>query len=171
MKRLMVLIFFLVYGGVYAQENPPMDPRARKEMMEKIEVARIAMITERLKLTPEQAEKFWPVYREFTEQRRDIRLNLQQLKRQADQGNNEEESKKLVEQAYALKQKELSLEKTYSERMMEIISAQQLMSLRRAEDDFKRELLQQLEQRRNNHLQRQEMRDRREQFQKDKRGN
>jgi hypothetical protein len=35
-----------------------------RDARQKIESARIALITERLGLTPEQAEKFWPIYNE-----------------------------------------------------------------------------------------------------------
>ncbi len=171
MKRLIVLVFCLMAKVVLAQDGPNMDERSRQEMMKRIEAARIAMITERLELTPEQAEKFWPVYREFAEERRVLRENLRGLKEQADAGASEEESKALVEKAYTIKQKELALEKTYSERMMGIISARQLMSLRQAEDDFRRVLLERLERRRDDHIRRREMQDLREEFQKDKQGN
>ena len=44
-----------------------------REAMDRIRSARIALITERLGLSPEQAERFWPLYREFNEKRRGIR--------------------------------------------------------------------------------------------------
>jgi hypothetical protein len=47
-----------------------------------------------------------------------------------------------------LKQRELDLEKDYSGRLMKIISAQQMLNLRKAEGDFQRMILQQVQQRR-----------------------
>ena len=39
-----------------------------------IEAARIGMITERLGLSPDQAQRFWPMYNEFSQKRQQIRL-------------------------------------------------------------------------------------------------
>ncbi len=39
------------------QQQQTIDPKAR----EKVEAARIALITNRLGLSPGQAEKFWPI--------------------------------------------------------------------------------------------------------------
>jgi len=47
-----------------------------------------------------------------------------------------------------LKQKELDMEKDYSGRIMTVITAQQLLSLRKAEQDFRQLILNQLQQRR-----------------------
>ena len=52
--------------SVNAQNPSKQDAKA------KLEAARIALITERLGLTPEQAQEFWPVYNEYGEQRRQI---------------------------------------------------------------------------------------------------
>lgn len=142
------------------------------EQMEKIEAARIALITERLELSPEQAERFWPIYREFTDQRRGILQDLRDLRQQsASEGINEDERKSLLEKAHNLRQKELNLERDYSERLMRIISAQQLASLRKAETDFTRILLERLEQRKDQQQRKDEIRNRREEILKDRRGN
>ncbi len=169
MKRLILVIFIFWNGILLAQDE---TPQVNKEMMEKIEAARIGLITERLELTPEQAEKFWPIYREFAQERRSIQQNLRELRQEANTGNiSEDQSKELVKKAYDLKQRELSLEKTYSDRLMEVITARQLMSLRQAETDFRDELIRRIQQRNDSQLRRQEMRDRREEFLKEKRGN
>jgi hypothetical protein len=49
---------------------------------------------------------------------------------------------------FALKQRELDLEKVYSERLLRVISAQQMLNLRKAEGDFQRIILEQIQQRR-----------------------
>ena len=43
---------------------------------DKVQSAKAALITRRLSLTPQQAERFWPVYDEFDRERR---LNLKSL--------------------------------------------------------------------------------------------
>lgn len=131
----------------------PRDPKAR----EKIEAARIGMITNRLALTPEQAEKFWPVYRDFSEKRRDLRMEFKKEQQRINpQTATPEQQKKLLDLDMHLKQKELDLEKAYSAKLLNVITADQLLSLRNAERDFQRMLI--------NQLQRRDMQHRRENF-------
>ena len=100
------------------------------------------MITERLELTPAQAEKFWPIYHEFGKQRQEIRRDFDQARRNFDPNKaSEEENKKMLEMANQVKERQLKLEREYSERILKVISTRQLNNLRKAENDFKEMLL------------------------------
>ena len=55
------------------------------------------------------------------------------------------------------KQKQLDLETRYSERLMNVINTRQLMSLKKAEDDFRGMIIRRLEQRRQQQVQQQQM--------------
>lgn len=141
----------------FAQEEEVQspDPAAR----EKINAARVAYITERLALTPAEAEKFWPLYREFTEKQRDLR---QQFNRAKKEGKPAEE---LLDLEYKLKQQNLDLEKEYSGKIRQTISPEKLMGLRRAEEDFRKLVLQQVQQRQMQQQRRELQRDRMQQRQ------
>ncbi len=147
-----VLVLLAISLPSFAQEEQTEQPTAERDpkAREKIEAARIGMITNKLGLTPEQAEKFWPIYREFASKRQDIRkeFKVEQEKIKPENANPEEQ-KKLVDLGLNLKQKELDLEKTYSSRLLKVISAQQMLNLRTAERDFQRMIIHQLQQRRN----------------------
>ncbi len=133
MKRL--IIIGLVTISLHAWGQSP-------EAMKKIEAAKIALITERLQLSPEQAERFWPVYREYSNKNRAIRKDFDQARRTFDPNSaSEEENKKMLEMANAVKQRQLDLEKEYSQRILKVISSRQLNNLRKAENDFKEMLL------------------------------
>jgi hypothetical protein len=124
------------------------------EALDKIESAKIALITERLELTPEQAEKFWPLYREYAERRKELRREFAAARGDVRREDlTEEESKKLIEKGLQLKEKQLALDRNYADRFNAIITNRQLLQLRKAEDDFRQMLLERLEKRR-------EMRDR-----------
>ena len=112
------------------------------EALKKIEAAKIALITERLELTPAQAEKFWPIYREFGKQRQEIRRDFDQARRNFDPNKaSEEENKKMLEMANQVKERQLKLEREYSQRILKVITTRQLNNLRKAENDFKEMLL------------------------------
>lgn len=155
MKRLsIILILFFFSFGAFAQN---------KEAMKKIESARIALITERLGLSPAQAEKFWPVYREYNMERREIRQEFRTTRQGVDMKNlTEEQSKQLVQKSMEVKQKELNLEKEYANRLTDVISTQQLFKLKNAEKDFQQMLLQRIQEQRQKQDQNQKMMQRRE---------
>lgn len=124
--------------------------------LDRIEAAKIALITERLELTPEQAERFWPIYREYSEKQLEIRRDFQELKRDFDPKNaSEKENEQVLQRGYQMKERKLELEKNYSQRMQQVVTSRQLMNLRRAEDDFREMLMQRIRQQ-NSQQQRQE---------------
>ena len=164
-KILIILLAFMLMGIKVNGQNS----NARN----KIESARIALITERLGLSPDQAEKFWPVYREYTNKRRELTQELRQARQGMDPGNmSDEQSKKLVNMAMDIKQREVNLEKQYSGRMMDVISSQQMLSLGKAEQDFRRMMLQRLQQRQQQQeRQQQSQQQQREEMMRKRRGN
>jgi len=155
MKRVsIILALFLISFWANAQN---------REAMKKIESARIALITERLGLSPNQAEKFWPVYREYNLQRRELRKEFRETRQGVDMKTlTEEQSKQLIQTALDIKQKELNLEKDYSHRMTEVITTQQLFKLKNAEKDFQQMILKRIQDQRYRQDQNQKMRQRRD---------
>ncbi len=152
MKKIVATLLLLTISTYLPAQNKPQDARA------KLEAARIALITERLNLTPEQAEKFWPIYNEYAERRRTIQQQFRQSQRGVDMKNmSEEQSRKMMQARMEAKQKQLDLEKKYSDRLMNVINTRQLMALKKAEDDFRAMIIRRLEQRRQQQMQRQKM--------------
>ena len=145
-KLLMGILTLFCLGNAGAQENPveKQDPKN----LEKIQAARIALISEKLKLTPAQAEKFWPVYREFTENRMELRKQFRDAERNQDATKPKaDRDQELLKLGLHLKQQNVDLEKNYSDRLLKVISAQQLLTLPKAEEEFRRMLLQRLQDR------------------------
>lgn len=139
---------------------------------ERIKAARIALITERLGLTPQQAEKFWPLYNEFTQEREALNRQL----REARQGKelrsmSEAESKKFMEFAIEVRERHLGLERDYSNRLLDIITAQQVLALRKAEQDFAEMIRMQIQRRREQQRRMQDMRNRRDGVMRDRKNN
>lgn len=141
MRLLKTFLLLLITASAWAQnddlEAVQRDPKAEQ----KIKAAHAAYITERLELTPEEAEKFWPVYREYSQKRQELR---QQFRTAKEKGANEKE---LLDLDLKVKQQQLDLEKDYSGRLQKVITPQKMMNLRQAEGDFRKLLLRQIQQR------------------------
>ena len=162
MKRV-ALIICIIGSSLYtafAQAQPGTeDSNARA----KLEAARIAMITERLNLTPEQAEKFWPIYNQFAQERRAMQQEVLKARQGLDMNNlSEEQSQQLVDAQLKYRQDNVNLENKYAEMLTKVITAKQLVALKKAEDDFRAMILRRLEQRKRQQMQRQQMLNERE---------
>lgn len=142
--KLLTVIMLVSASSLLAQPGPgrnPRDPQAR----ERIRAAHAAYLTQRLELTPSEAEKFWPVYREYNEKRRALR---EQVRTARSEGADD---KKLLDLDLKTKEQELALEKEYTARFEKIISAEKLLKLRQAEADFRELLFRQVQQRQRRH--------------------
>jgi hypothetical protein len=156
MKAVFKIIFLSVMAiSAFAQDEDLSQPQDQK-VRDKIEAARIAYITDQLQLSPGEAEKFWPIYREFAEKRRGIRQQM----REARTANPTQTDQEAVDQQFKMKQQELDLEKDYSGRLLKVISAQKLRSLPQAERKFRQMILDQIQRRQ---MQQERLRDRNQQ--------
>lgn len=137
---------FLLMGFVLlATATTSWAQRHNREEVQRIQDAKIAIITNRLNLTPEQATGFWPVYNEYSQKRREVHRQQRKIiveKRQA--GTTDEAVLANLKEVQDLKQRELDLEKEYQSRFLKVISANQLAELYKAERTFNDMLLQRL---------------------------
>jgi hypothetical protein len=161
MKHIRHILMLMLPLAGFGQHELPEAMREDPKAQERIQSLRIAYITERLGLTTEQAEKFWPIYREYSQERRRLNEEMREARRQLDRPNPEKEQQ-LVELGLQLRERELKLDREYAGRLREVISAQQILNLQRAEGDFRNLIMQQIQQRR-------EMQQRREQFRENQR--
>lgn len=158
---LLVALVLIGITQVHAQDEQPdqepaveqLDPKAR----EKIKAAHAAYVTERLGLSSAEAEKFWPIYREYTQKRQEARRQLIEAKRAG------KPEKELLDLDLKVKQQELDIEKSYRDRMLQVIAPEKLVRLRQAENDFRRLILEQIQKRQVNEQRRQQMRERSQQ--------
>jgi len=141
-KSIVVLILTFITSLVFSQR--PGANRSR----EQIEAARIGLITERLGLSVEQAEKFWPLYKEFGDKRKQLMEDFREQRENFDDVNaTEEQRQEMLKLGFERKQQGLDLEKEYSEKMLSVISSQQLIKLRKAEREFREMLFQRIQKR------------------------
>ena len=86
MKRTVISLFALLFlPALLLAQNPN---------RERIEAYRIAFFTQRLKLTPSEAEKFWPVYREFSLKRQELKQQYNTKLKNPDPTKTVEENEK-----------------------------------------------------------------------------
>ncbi|RYY30920.1 MAG: hypothetical protein EOO04_03305, partial [Chitinophagaceae bacterium] len=77
MKRILTILFILfTLNGAYAQTGG----NNLRNNGGKIEALKIAFLTNKMALSPAEAQKFWPVYNKYTEEIRRARLDAREKK-------------------------------------------------------------------------------------------
>lgn len=138
-----LIVFSLALSlNVMAQEN-------ENNTNEKIEAARIGMITNRLNLSAEQATTFWPIYNEFENRKAEIRKSLRKhLSESRSLASTDDKIIAELKEMMALRQKELDLDKESMAKFLKVLNPRQVSELYRTEQRFKQMLLKRLENRR-----------------------
>ncbi|MFD2515040.1 Spy/CpxP family protein refolding chaperone [Pontibacter locisalis] len=143
MKRFIILLFFclITLGSsvVVAQDRS-----------ENVEAAKIAYITDKIELSPDQAQKFWPIYNEYETKRRELMRNYRGGYRRDLEEVSEQEANARLNEMFETKERELALEKEYVAKYQKVLSAKQVIKLYRAEREFTKLLLKRLDHRRAN---------------------
>lgn len=127
-----------------------MQGQNRRPIRENVEAMKIGFLTDRLQLSPEEAQKFWPVYNQYTAELDKLRLsrhkNMKEAKEIMDEMT-DANAEKFVDDEMAFRQEELDIQKKYHPQFKKVLSAKKVAKLYRSEEDFKRKLLEMLKER------------------------
>ncbi len=145
MKRLVITLLFVgLWAGVSAQ----------RMQQERIKSLRTGFFTEKLNLTPSEAEKFWPVYNAFDDKlsalKQEERTEIFQVFRRGFADMNDNEANSLIDKMMDIKTRELALQRELITDLRKVISPKKIIQLKKAEEEFKRTLLERFRQQRKN---------------------
>ena len=115
-----------------------------QERMNNLRAQKIAFITQRMNLTPDEAQVFWPIYNELS-QKKDV-LNKRRKEITFELKNNKDnysdaEKEKLADEYINLKLKDANLDLEYYEKFKKVLSIEKVLRLFQAELAFKGYLL------------------------------
>ncbi len=150
MKKIILVLLVAMSVRGFAQQppqppTPPSPPDPPKK--EKVEAMRIGFLTQKLDLTPDEAQKFWPVYNEFQKKREELH------KKRKDEAKNAKENidslldkqvEAIVDGEMSFRQKNLDLEKEYHAKFKSVLPIKKVAKLYHAEDQFAHRLLDQI---------------------------
>jgi len=140
MKKIIFLLgFFLIFFQGFSQ---PKD--GRDGNFEKYQSMKVSYMTEKINLTPEEAQVFWPVYNEFDKKRFEIHKkahNLEKTMRKNFDTLSEKDfenlNKEMVNQGFV----EASLWKEYNDKFLKILPAKKVVMIGNIEKDFRFKML------------------------------
>jgi hypothetical protein len=126
----------------------PVSPQ-KTEKREEIESYRIAFLTQKLSLTPEEAQRFWPVFNQFTAEMKAVKANRvsnRDMKNDI-QNQSDKDVEKMVDGEIETRQQELDVVKKYHTQFKQVLPIKKVAILYRAENEFKKELLEKIRER------------------------
>jgi hypothetical protein len=137
MKKYTALLWLLFIAGTAFAQRPTPPPYDK----EQLQAARIAFITSRLDLKPEQAEKFWPIFNQYSEGRENT---MREIGRLSDTPTelSEEEAKSRINKRFQLQQKLIDEERKFVEEISKVITYNQTLKLNNIARDFTRQIYQ-----------------------------
>lgn len=139
-KILFILIVTILYtSSGFAQPH---------DKHERIKALKIAYITDKLALTSEQSAAFWPIYNEYEKERWALRTDFFEAYKDKNPSADPKTAHQYINDDLEYQQEELDLKKKYKEKLLKVISAQQLAELYRSEHGFKKMLIEELRERR-----------------------
>lgn len=142
MKKI-VLVLFLVSTGLYAQ-RPNQD---------RMKAFKTAYLTEQLDLTSSEAEKFWPIYNYFDNKLKSLRKKersevFSKVRNGGIEALTDSEAIALIDKMLEMKTTELQYRKELVKDLLKVLSPKKIIKLNRAEEEFKKMLLERLKQHR-----------------------
>ena len=124
------------------------------DKLEKIKALRVAFISTKLELTSNEAQKFWPIFNEFdknqTDLRKEKRMLMMRLKHQNTSSLSDIEMQKLLDTSELLESNIQTNRQQLVKNLRGVISPQKIILLKQLEEDFKKTLLKQMRNSKNN---------------------
>ena len=144
MKNLKLYTLILALVALAFQANAQGNKENRRARHEKIDAARTAFMTDKINLSTEQSQKFWPLYNEYDAKRQQLRKKSRTLKEKNLEAMSDAELKEGINNMMEGRQQELNLEKEYLEKFQRVISLRQVATMYKAEKEFMKVLIKKL---------------------------
>jgi hypothetical protein len=144
-KHILLILLPALFAGnvLMAQQG---DEASDKK--DKIEAFKVSFLSQKLKLSPEEARVFWPVYNQYQDELETVRRNWKKetsTVKATIENMTDKEIEKLVDGEIVFRQNEMDVKKKYHIQLKKVLPLRKLAILYRAEEEFKRELLKRIQ--------------------------
>lgn len=129
-----LVVLLLAAFQLNAQDGP-----GEQNIRERLNAMKVGFITEKVGLSTEQSQKFWPVYNEYEAEQKQIRSKYR-LNKRIEQMSDAELEKQILN-GFQQEEELLALKRKYFNKMKPVLSIRQIALLRAAEQEFNKEVL------------------------------
>lgn len=132
-KTSIVVSFLLISSMVFGQIG-----KRREALEERVKSLKIAFVTEKLALTPDESEKFWPVYNQMEAERANL-----MAEKKSDFGDDitDKEAQLYITRHFDIREKEILLERRYIDKFKTLLPDRKVAKLLWVEKQFRQEVM------------------------------
>lgn len=144
-KPIFIALLLALFSSLLLRAQGVDDAADKKD---KIEAFKVSFLTQKLKLSPEEARIFWPVYNQYQDELENVRKNWKREStsfKGSIETMSDKEIEKLVDGEIVFRQNEMDVKKKFHLQLKKVLPLRKLALLYRAEEDFKRELLKKIQ--------------------------
>ncbi len=134
MKKLVLIVLF----GLLA--NPIFSQGDREQQRERIKALKVAFFTQELNLTNKIAEKFWPIYNKYEQEKRALHKR-EHIEIENVECLSEEKANAMLNEFLTVENEEYKIKKQLFNDLKEIISAKDIIKLQKLENEFHKKLI------------------------------
>ncbi len=142
MKKILILVLLTGLTTLALQAQPG------KQADERIRAFRVAYFTDKLRLTPEESQQFWPLFNEFRDKVKAIKRDQKPEKAIIDLTDAEADA--FIQEMLSAEEKEVALKREYFQKLRKVISPRKLAMLPQTEKEFNKTLLERMREFREN---------------------
>lgn len=137
-KIIFVFAILLLNVSLYAQfEEASLDPATES----RIEAQRVAYITNQLELTPEESQKFWPVFNQLKSEIKELKKSNRKSKKDINLDSlSDQEIEELLNAQFDFEIKEIELKRSYFQKFKTILPIKKVAKLAMVDRAFKKEI-------------------------------
>lgn len=110
-----------------------------------VEQAKIAFLTQKLELTPAEAEKFWPIFNEFRQKQKSVRkerkADMEAIRENGVTALTDKQADEILVSVISDEQKMLDIRKEYLYKFKQVLPSKKVLLLLQAEKDFNKQLI------------------------------
>lgn len=123
--------------------------QSKERSSEKIRSYKIAYLTEKLNLTENEAQKFWPIYNKYDKKIKELHREKHLIFKKRIHNNDfhaisEKDSKEVLEKIQAIRQQQFKIKTIFNNKILNILSFKKILALQISEHDFNRKLMKKL---------------------------
>lgn len=142
MKNILVILVALCAIAVSAGTPPDSSRKAKLEELKKL---RRELYVKKLALTEQEAVKFFPIWDEFELKQRQAKKEFRdKWKGRKPEDLSEQDAEAYLNDALKLRETELQLFRTYTEKLKPVLPATKILKLNRVQKEVQRELMEKM---------------------------
>ncbi len=142
MIKKITILFLLISGFTFGQRmNPESNPRIKR--------LKIAFITERLDLTIDEAQQFWPIYNAHEEHMFQLRhVEMRKIRNELKDNFSEKKAEVALQHVMNIENDIHQANQQLVADLRDVLPAHKILLLKKAEKDFPREIMKQFREKR-----------------------